>query len=222
MVSPVPIAGPRKVILQHLLEAGCEFLDGRGHARIIPRRPRLRQAAGRDTEGGVRFVCSKRPIRGDFHNHPAAKGGLVAEADITPHGRGRLAAKLLVFDVPRSLARFWKKGLGHSLGRGCKGAVNALSRTVTRFDKDGKPEWKRYEGDPRYFCIIGLCVGWLSMEIIAHESVHAGFAYEKRVKRNLFGPACDFDEERVAYPAGAIAAAINRFLHAKGLYERKA
>lgn len=168
----------------------------------------------------MRFVCNKRPIRGRFYGSTVAKG-LVAEADIYVHPRGRLAAKLLVFDRPRSLHRFWKRvNPSERLGRNRLGVVNSLSRERLSF-RGGKERPAVYEGDRRYFCLIGLCVGHLTMEILTHESVHAGFCYAKRVGRNLFGPAAEFDEERIAYPAGIIAASVNRYLHKKGLYPQE-
>lgn len=72
--------------------------------------------------------------------------------------------------------------------------------------------------DPRYFCVIGLVRGHLSMEIISHEAVHAGCAYAKRGARAPWHDALGFDEEHIAYPAGRIAAAINRALWAAKLY----
>lgn len=141
----------------------------------------------------------------------------MAEADIFIHSRGRLAAKLLVFDKPQSLRAFWCKAVGSDIGRECRGAVNAMAQTrETVGVKNAKPPV--LTGDPRYFCIIGLCQRWLSMEVVTHEAVHAGYCYEKRVRRNLFGKVGDFDEERIAYPAGRIAGAVNEFLHSKGLY----
>lgn len=142
----------------------------------------------------------------------------MAEADIFPLPRGKLAAKLLVFATVNDLKRFWRS-ISHPLGRGCRGAVNALANTKQRVGACGGSDGSAVlQGDRRYFCVIGLCARHLSMEIVCHESVHAGFCYEKRVRRNPFGPATEFDEERIAYPAGAVAAAINRFLRAKGLY----
>jgi hypothetical protein len=130
---------------------------------------------------------------------------------------GRLAAKLLVFDRRAALRAFWRKGMGGDVGRECLGVVNAMATEV----EDTVLNTRELRGDSRYFCIIGLCLGNLTVEIISHEAVHAAFCYEKRVKRNLFGSIGDFDEERIAYPAGAIAAGINDFLHAKDLYDRK-
>jgi hypothetical protein len=167
-------------------------------------------------------IVYKRPIPRRWMNNPKA-AGVLAEADITPTPRGRLAAKLLVFDTTRSMNRFWKLAVsGNSLGRGCHGVVNGLSFVLQpRERKRGKTPPSTLCVDPRYFCVIGLCKRHLTMEVIAHESVHAGFAYEKRVKRNVFGPAAEMDEERIAYPAGAIAGAINRFLHDRKLYEKR-
>lgn len=160
----------------------------------------------------MRFVPKKKPLPTSFAG--IAKG-LKAEIDVPVHRYGRLMAKVLIFKTPAALSRFWKTILGHDLGKDCKGAVNALGCQIENV-RTGKV---RMEGDPRYFCVIGLCVGWLGMEVVSHEAVHAGFCYEKRVRRNLFGQAADFDEERIAYPAGAIAAGIGRFLHDHGFYK---
>lgn len=164
----------------------------------------------------MRFVANKKAIPRTWSRIPTA-GGIVAEADIFPNRRGRLAAKLLIFDKPASLRRFWKEINPSPLGRSCLGVVNVLAHVVHPFP-DGKPAPKFLRGDPRYFCVIGLCAGHLTMEVIAHEAVHAGFAYEKRAKRNIFAGVDECDEERVAYPAGRIAAAINRFIHQRKLY----
>lgn len=164
----------------------------------------------------MRFVPNKRPIPRHWGTKPRA-GGLLAEADIFVHPRGRLAAKLLVFDKPQALRRFWVGVVGSDIGRECRGAVNALAQTREQFGVKN-PDPPRMTGDPRYFCIIGLCQRWLSAEVVTHEAVHAGYCYEKRVQRNLFGKVGDFDEERIAYPTGRIAGAMNEFLRNKNLY----
>ena len=141
---------------------------------------------------------------------------IVAECDISPSRGATLRAKLLVFRSSRCLRHFWQKTLGRGdLGEGCLGAVNSLSTEHIKFDKGGK-ETRYMEFDPRYFCIIGLCREGLSMEIICHESVHAALCL---VRRRRVDPMKDMaGEERLAYPCGAIAAEINRFLHRRGLY----
>jgi hypothetical protein len=142
----------------------------------------------------------------------------VAEADVTLHPRGRLAVKVLVFDKPRSLCRFWRDALGNPTSRDTRGIVNGLGVQVEDY-RGGELRRVFMRGDPRFFAVMGLCLGWLSMEVVSHEAVHAAYAYEERVGRNMFGAAAaDFDEERIAYPAGRIAAGVNAFLHRKGLY----
>ena len=170
----------------------------------------------------MRVERSKTPLRHDFINHRSNKGRIVAECDIRPRGgkRGRgLAAKLLVFTSPDAMRAFWKEGLKRSadLGANCQGAVLVLG---TEFVKvaPGKPDRHRMVVDPTYFCVIGLCLGYLKMEIICHEAMHAGFAYARRQRRNLWSEPGALAEEEVCYPGGIIAAEINRFLYAKGLY----
>jgi hypothetical protein len=168
----------------------------------------------------MRFVADKKPLPTRWSGHRTAKN-LVAEADIFIQSRGRLAAKLLIFKNPTALHRFWLSiNPDCPLGRGCWGAVNALARQVEWHGRNPRPTYMT--GDRRYFCVIGLCANHLTMEIIAHEAVHAAYCYEKRARRNLFGAAAaDFDEERIAYPAGRIAGAINRYLYDKNLYYRE-
>jgi hypothetical protein len=164
----------------------------------------------------VRFIANKRGLPRSFAGHPKAKG-LVTEADIWPHRCGRIAAKLLVFDRAVSLRKFWNQAVKRDLGRGCVGAVNSLLEERVNFSSSPKGV-STLHGDPTYFCLIGLAVGHLTTEIIAHEAVHAAFAYEKRVSLNPWGDVGDFDEERVAYPAGRIAAAIHDHLSKHQLY----
>jgi hypothetical protein len=163
----------------------------------------------------VRIRRSGTPLPRDFINHPAGEG-ILAECDVGVRGRRGLHAKLLVFKNRTALRQFWVEALGkhHDLGRGCFGAVNGLSREIV--DARGR---SIMQVDPRYFCLIGLVHGFLSMEIICHEAGHAGFAYAKRRRGNHWVDALTLDEENVCYPAGRIAAAINRFVHRKGLYE---
>jgi len=162
----------------------------------------------------------RTPLPRCFTTHPKA-AGIVSETDILLTRSSRLAAKLLVFTTPRAMAGFWSAALGKEpLGRGCIGAVTSLQREASKVDASGRIFDTRMQVDPRYFCVIGLTVKHLTMEIICHEATHAGFAYAKRVKRNPWIAAGELDEEGVCYPAGRIAAAINRHCHDKGLFER--
>lgn len=162
----------------------------------------------------MRVRHTKRSLPRSFRGHPASYG-LITEHDIRMRC-ARLRAKLLIFDKPASLRQFWKAVRGSDLGSSAVGAVNSLAYERVTFRKAS--EFHSMECDPRYFCMIGLCKAHLSMEIISHEAVHAGFAYAKRRKGDAWIAAMGFDEEFVAYPAGRIAAAINRFLYVKGLY----
>lgn len=164
----------------------------------------------------MRIALSRKPLRRDWSRHPAAKG-LLLESDIGV-GHGRLKAKLMVFHSRLALRKFWAAISKFKLGAQCLGAVHQLSCKVMSVNKSGQ-EKKWIECDPRYFCVIGLVRGHLSMEIICHEAIHAGFAYAKRRQKSPWDHhALDFDEEAVCYPAGAIAAAINRAIHDAGLY----
>lgn len=148
--------------------------------------------------------------------HPRNPGTLL-ETDIGT-GFGKLRAKLVVFRTRKDLRAFWKELLGHELGAGAMGAVNGLYSEIIR-PRKRKPDERFLRADPRYFCVIGLTKRALTMEIITHEAVHAAFAFSKRKTRNPWDcHAREFDEEAVCYPAGRIAAAINRALHAANLY----
>lgn len=142
--------------------------------------------------------------------------GVLLESNVALTSRSRLLAKLIVFKSKKDLRNFWKKGLlKHDLGAGCMGAVNSLCCERVSFHP---VERRRMEVDARFFCIIGLTQRNLSMEVISHEAMHAGFAYAKRMKRNPWASTYELDEEGVCYPAGRIASWINRVLHKNGIY----
>lgn len=97
-----------------------------------------------------------------------------------------------------------------NLGRYCFGAVNGLYAQVQTIAATGKTSSYRLEADRRYFCIIGMIEGHFNAEIVTHEAIHASYCYCKRAVRSPWDiHAKDFDEEAIAYPAGAIANAIN-------------
>jgi hypothetical protein len=167
----------------------------------------------------MQVLLKKKLLRRDWSRHPAAKG-LLLEHDIGV-GHGRLRAKLLVFRNCTALRRFWRDALGRpDLGRCCRGAVNGMFIEVHEYRKR-QPVRTYLECDPRYFCVIGLVRGYLSMEIISHEAVHAGFNYAKRKSRTPWDEqAQHMDEEAICYPSGRIAAEINRVIHMAGLYDK--
>lgn len=130
--------------------------------------------------------------------------------------------KLLVFKNTRDLRYFWAHGLGLTdLGRFCRGAVNSMACEVVKFYKDGSESSPVLEVDRRYFAVMGLVQTHLTMEIVCHEAVHAGFAYERRQKRKFWPGQEELDEEGVCYPVGRIATGVNRLLYENGLYPKR-
>lgn len=125
-----------------------------------------------------------------------------------------------MFRTLRDMHRWWLKNLGGSGSvSGCWARVQGLYRWKETIDGNGCVVKRRLsQADARYFCVIGFSRTQLNMEVISHESVHAGFCYAKRVRRTPWKAARDFDEEHVAYPAGEIAAAINSWCHKHGFY----
>lgn len=142
-----------------------------------------------------------------------------AERDIAIT-RGPLRAKLLIFKTCADLDRFWRLALKNGAVRGSCGAVNGLSHWVERYDKGDKAWVRRFvRTDPRYFCIIGLTKRNLTAEIVAHECVHAAFAYAKRATRTPWAGIDDFDEEKIAYPAGRLMRRVTFALHKMGYWK---
>lgn len=171
----------------------------------------------------MRVKHSKTSLARELINGP--HGGYIQREfniAITPHGRLRL--KLLLFRNSRELMLFWKKGLNRDLGSIVKkdykaqGVVSAMMYDVESYRNAGKVQ-KWAEVDPNYFAVMGLCLTDLSMEIITHESVHAAYAYEKRHRGQFWVNKDELDEEHIAYPAGRIAAAVNRVLYRNNLYQ---
>lgn len=118
---------------------------------------------------------------------------------------GRLRAKVLLFDKQATMRTYWRRYAHHGLGRGFLGAVNALRYSRTDFFTGGG-ERDTECVDRRYFCMIGLLKGHLTLPVVMHEAVHAGFCFAKRQARSSWdAQALSFDEEAVAYPAGLIA-----------------
>lgn len=141
--------------------------------------------------------------------------GLKHQSDIKVLPNSRLRAKVLFFTKQRDLVEFWKSISPHLSMKGAWAVVTRLAFTKASFD--GVRERVVEMVDPRYFCVMGFCIKHLSMEVITHEAVHAAYAYASRVKYP-WPNASENDEELVCYPAGRIAAAINRVCHRERLY----
>ena len=149
---------------------------------------------------------------------PKGVPGLLLAQDLSITN-SRLKAKLMVFEKPKHLKAFWNKILKlDKLNRYTVGAVAPIKMTYAEKGNESSPF--RMVVDPRYFCLIGLCKTHLSMEAICHEAVHAGYAFAlRKMKAPWLAEIGDMKEEAVAYPAGRIAAAINRVLWKHGLYK---
>ena len=143
-------------------------------------------------------------------------GEFVGQRNIKVHPGSTLAAKVLVFKHPTALRKFWRESMGIKLERACRGVVTPLWTEII----DTETDKAFFVVDRRFFCVMGLTLGNLSMEIITHESVHAGCAYARRKARSPWDEhILSHDEEAICYPAGRIAAEINRWVHAEGWYE---
>lgn len=162
----------------------------------------------------MRVVHQKKPLRRDRWSEKA-----VLETDIRIR-QSRLRMKLQVFKTNKDLRAYWRRlhgGYGGWLGRYCAGVVNGLATEVVDYRK-GEKEQRRMEVDPRYFAVMALIQGKLTMEYICHESVHAAYAYAKRVTRkDLWCRAHDLDEEELAYLTGVIASEVVRAINQAGL-----
>lgn len=131
--------------------------------------------------------------------------GLLMDEDLPAFGRSRLRAKLLLFDDVPNLREFWKRKL-HQEIPDALAAVSRLSVSQYVFDGKGGERYAYEVYDPRYYCVIGLSVPNLTVEVLMHEAVHAGFAWAKRAKRSPWDAcALELDEEAVCYPAGQVA-----------------
>lgn len=170
-----------------------------------------------DPIGIMKFVCRKGLPKW-WKGHLKAKG-LAHEFDVSVRPRGRLRAKILIFDSQSNLRRFWKEGLGclDVLEEDCYGVVSSLVCKREKIDAKGFVVSQRLEGDPRFFCVMGFLEKYLSDEVISHEAVHAAFCYERRRRRKLWKGAEGCDEENIAYPAGILSSAIYRYITDAGL-----
>lgn len=148
------------------------------------------------------------------------KRGIVLDRSLKMSRGSRLKLRLLVFENWSSMNRFWKNNLrAGGLDRRTLGVVQTLSREISY--KRGQEGKSRIVHHPTYFALMGLLKSHLAANVIAHESVHAGFAYAKRLGGRVTwdGQALEFDEEAVAYPTGNVARLVNDCLYHAGLLQ---
>ena len=169
----------------------------------------------------IRF--STPPLPADWSTLSGSEG-IVFSGDVTVSDHSRLKAKILVFRDLAALQRFWRLGLGHRKPPDdtVRAVVTGLTSIITFHPPKGTPRRPPvWQIDPVYFCVAGFVLGNLKMEYITHESVHAAYAYARRVAGRKSWPDKENPEEHVCYPAGRIAGAINQLFHHHRLYDRQ-
>lgn len=120
------------------------------------------------------------------------------------------AAKVIVFKDRASMRHFYHKilpefdegGAGDKLCKRVAGVVCGLFTEVQTYRKQDDTWSLSVNVDKRYFCLVLLCEGDLTAEILAHEACHVGFAWNRRTAGKSCYTDPDNDEENVCYPAG--------------------
>jgi hypothetical protein len=151
------------------------------------------------------------------------KGDILGAWDIPLHFSS-LACKTIIFRTVAGMLRFHKKLIKLGiLGDECfskqtRGFVSKLVTEVHGYPKKGA-EYQYFEVDPRYFALCCLVEGHLDQDIVPHESLHVGFAYDfrKAARNRYFDPNEDISEERVCYPAGVFNRILMRVISREGI-----
>ena len=165
----------------------------------------------------ARFKVSS-VLPSDFTLHPHCKG-LIAQMNLR-YEVSRLACKVLVFDTRQNMLAF-AAALGSINPKRTNALVHTLHYEVVKIAPDGK-ETTVEMIDGRYFAVAMFHKRALFDFVIAHECVHIAYALYRRAEKKFRGNIFDFDEERIAYPAGDFTATLCRWLLRKGLIGSKA
>ena len=140
---------------------------------------------------------------------------------------GQPVAKVAVFKDRASMRHFYHKilpqyddgGAGDRLCKRCAAVVCGLFTDVETFDKKTGQWIPSVNVDRRYFCLVLLCEGDLTAEILSHEAVHVVFAWDRRTN----GVSCFTDkhnhEENLCYPAGIFVDQVLSFIKSENLRE---
>ncbi len=139
---------------------------------------------------------------------------------------GKPVAKVAVFKDRASMRHFYHKILpqyneGHTdrLCKRCAGVVSGLYTTHETPDGETGLWIPSVSVDRRYFCLVLLCEGDLTAEIISHEAVHVGFAWDRRTSgESSFTDKGNF-EENICYPAGIFTDQVLSFIKEEKLRE---
>lgn len=138
---------------------------------------------------------------------------VMLDEDFKPFPKSPLKIKVVVCANGKTLRKVSHK-LGKPVERSVYAYVDDASGTETH-QKTGKI---RYFADCNYFCVMVFQLDHVRPEIIAHESVHAGFSVAKRGVRDPWRRAFSLDEEWVAYPAGIVAGKLHEIFRRNGIH----
>lgn len=139
---------------------------------------------------------------------------------------GKPAAKVAVFKDRAAMRHFYHKilpqydegGAGDRLCKRCAGVVCGLFTDIETQGKDGL--WiPSVSVDRRYFCLVLLCEGDMTAEILSHEAVHVGFAWDRRTSGTSQYTDKDNHEENICYPAGIFVDQVLSFIKSENLRE---
>jgi len=174
----------------------------------------------------VRITYRKKGLPKRLMRIPGGVPGLAAACNIHVDGRDEYpAAKVAIFRSRAAMRHFnwhilpryrnWENRRNLGLGKRCAGFVNKLG--IQHYNDAG--ELVSIEVDRNYFCIVCLVEGNLTAEILSHEAVHVGFAWDYRMRGK--GPFEDAHsaEENVCYPAGIFLNQVLSFIKREGLRE---
>ena len=140
---------------------------------------------------------------------------------------GKPAAKVAVFKDRSSMRHFYHKilphydegGAGDRLCKETAGVVCGLFTNVETFNKKSRQWIPSVRVDRRYFCLVLLCEGDMTAEILSHEAVHVGFAWDRRTCGQSRFTDSDNHEENICYPAGIFVDQVLSFIKGEKLRE---
>ncbi len=143
---------------------------------------------------------------------------VIASGDITPHIPTGLYCRYMVFKNVRDMRKVVKHIFRNkwSTFRGVitNSTGGICIDTTTRIWENGVIVYREIE--PKIFAFILLVKNNVTPEVIAHESIHAGFAFHRRAQIEWPGKTKN-EEENICYPAGRIAGHLTTAMQDQGL-----
>lgn len=133
----------------------------------------------------------------------------------------RIAVLVFISKNRVAFRKQWKLLTGNSIGYFCGGAVQCMDRLCEQIEGDGKIG-SHVEVEPHYFCVMGFSAPDININIIAHESVHAAFAFANRFRPDpkwQYGVE-EVPEEQVCYVAGEITEVLAGIFEDRGFLKK--